>query len=188
MRTSGRQFALLYVVAPVIVLALLIFLFLFQFTTVRGQSMQPNFRPNDRLILEKASLYFQALHHHDIVALAAPGSKALALKRVVGLPGDTVEIQEGHVFVNGSEVASPYDIAPRWRVLVGGKEVKAPSRFGESHSSYGPVTLAEDRYFVLGDNRDNSKDSRAYGPVHGAFILGRVWMRFWPPDRFALFE
>ena len=175
-------------VLSAITLVLLVHLFLGQATVVRGQSMQPNIRPDERLIMERLSFYFRKPRHNEIVILAMPESAALMVKRVVGLPGDTLVIQEGHVFLNGNEVAPAYDTAPRWRVFVGGNEVKAPSRFGESHSSYGPITLAEDSYFVLGDNRDNSKDSRFFGPVPRKVIKGRVWMRFWPLARFAVFE
>ena len=151
---------------------------------VRGQSMQPNFRPDEWLIMEKLSLAFRKPRLNEIVVLAMPASETLMIKRVIGLPGDTIEIQQGHVIINGSEVAPPYDTAPRWRVIVGGDEVNAPSRFGESHSFYGPVTLADNSYFVLGDNRDNSNDSRAYGPVPRDLIKGRVWVRYWPADAF----
>lgn len=163
-------------------------LYVGQVTTVRGHSMQPGFRPNDQLVVEKVSLYLREPQHNEIVVLSAPESEGLTIKRVVGLPGDTVEIQRGHIFVNGLEVAPPYDIAPRWRILVGGTEVNAPSRFGDSHSSYGPITLADDHYFVLGDNRDNSIDSRSFGPVPRNIIEGRVLLRYWPPHRFAVFR
>ena len=138
------------IVAPAITLALLIHLFLGQAMMVRGQSMQPNFRPDEWLIMEKLSLAFRKPRLNEIVVLAMPASETLMIKRVIGLPGDTIEIQQGHVIINGSEVAPPYDTAPRWRVIVGGNEVNAPSRFGESHSFYGPVTLADNSYFVLG--------------------------------------
>ncbi len=176
------------VVLPAIALMLLTHLFLGQITIVQGQSMQPNFRPADRLIMEKMSLYFREPQRNDIVVLDRPESTALTIKRITGIPGDTLEIQQGHIFVNGSEVAPPYDIAPRWRVIVGGKEVSAPSRYGESHSSYGPIVLADNTYFVLGDNRDNSNDSRAFGPVPRRAIIGRIWIRYWPPERFVIFQ
>ena len=180
--------ALRNIIIPAGVLILLTHFFVGQVTTVRGQSMQPGFRPDDQLVVEKVSLYWRKPDHNEIVVLSVPESEGLVIKRVVGLPGDMVEIQRGHIFVNSREVAPPYDIAPRWRVLVGGTEVDAPSRFGDSLSSYGPITLADDRYFVLGDNRDNSIDSRSYGPVARNTIKGRVLLRYWPPHRFALFR
>lgn len=176
------------IIIPAAVLLLLFHFFVGQATTVRGQSMQPGFRPEDRLVVEKVSLYWREPHYNEVVVLSVSESEGLIIKRVVGMPGDMVEIQRGHIFINGSEVAPPYDIAPRWRVLVGGNEVNAPSRFGESHSFYGPITLADGLYFVLGDNRDNSIDSRSFGPVPRNTIKGRVLLRYWPPHRFAVFR
>ncbi len=157
------------IVLPAVTLALLIHLFLAQATIVYGQSMQPNFRPMERLVMEKFTYYFRGPQHNEIVVLDMPDQNALMIKRVVGLPGDTVEIRQGQVFVNGNEL-------------------KAPARHGDSHDSYGPVTLAEDTFFVLGDNRDNSNDSRAFGPAPRDVIKGRVWVRYWPLTRFTVFH
>ncbi len=176
------------IVLPAVTLALLIHLFLAQATIVYGQSMQPNFRPLERLVMEKITYYFRGPQHNEIVVLDMPDSNALMIKRVVGLPGDTVEIKQGQVYVNGKALPPPYDIAPRRRVLDDGNEVKAPTRNSDSHSFYGPVTLAEDTFFVLGDNRDNSNDSRAFGPAQREFIKGRVWVRYWPLTRFTVFH
>ncbi len=176
------------IVLPAITLALLIHLFLAQATIVYGQSMQPNFRPMERLVMEKVTYYFRGPQHNEIVVLDMPDSNALMIKRVVGLPGDTVEIRQGQVFVNGIELAPPLDEAPSWRVVVDGNEVKAPTRNADSHSFFGPVTLAEDTFFVLGDNRDNSNDSRAFGPAPREFIKGRVWVRYWPLTRLTVFH
>jgi len=180
--------ALRNIIIPAGALILLTLLTVGQVTTVHGHSMQPGFRPNDLLVVEKVSLYWREPHHNEIVVLSVPETEGLTIKRVVGLPGDLVEIQQGHIFINSSEVAPPFDIAPRWRVVVGGTEVDAPSRFGDSQSSYGPATLADDNYFVLGDNRDNSIDSRSYGPVPRDTIKGRVLLRYWPPHRFTVFR
>ena len=176
------------IVLPAVTLGLLIHLFLAQATIVRGQSMQPNFRPSERLVMEKLAYYFREPRRNEIVVLDMPGSSVLMIKRVIGLPGEKVEIRQGHVFVNDSEVAPPQDIAPRWRVLAGGEEVKASSQYGDSHSFYGPITLDEDTYFVLGDNRDNSNDSRAFGAAARDAIRGRVWVRYWPLTRFTIFR
>lgn len=176
------------IVLPAITLALLIHLFLAQATIVYGQSMQPNFRPMERLVMEKFTYYFRGPQHNEIVVLDLPDSNTLMIKRVVGLPGDTVEIRQGQVFVNGIELAPPLDEAPSWRVVVDVNEDKAPNRDGDSLSFFGPVTLAEDTFFVLGDNRDNSNDSRAFGPAPREFIRGRVWVRYWPLTRFTIFH
>ncbi len=177
------------IVLPAIFLAALIHLFLAQATIVRGQSMQPNLRPEERLIMEKLSYYFHAPRHNEIVVLDMPESPALIIKRVVGLPGETVEIQQGHLLVDGRDVVAPPDaIAPRWRALVGGDDGRPPSNYGDSISNYGPITLADDVFFVLGDNRDNSNDSRAFGPVHRDLIKGRIWVRYWPLTRLTIFR
>ena len=176
------------VVLPAIFMAALIHLFLAQATIVRGQSMQPNLRPEERLIMEKLSYYFHAPRHNEIVVLDMPESPALIIKRVVGLPGETVEIQQGHLLVDGNEVAPPDAIAPRWRALVDGDDGTPPSNYGDSLSNYGPITLADDVFFVLGDNRGNSNDSRAFGPVHRDLIKGRIWVRYWPLTRFTIFR
>ena len=157
------------IVLPAVTLALLIHLFLAQATIVYGQSMQPNFRPMERLVMEKITYYFRGPQYNEIVVLDMPDQNALIIKRVIGLPGDTVEIRQGLILVNGNEL-------------------KAPGRHGDSHDSYGPVTLAEDTFFVLGDNRDNSNDSRAFGPAPRDVIKGRVWVRYWPLTRLAVFH
>ena len=176
------------IVVPAVTLALLIHLYLAQATIVNGQSMQPNFRPAERLVMEKLSYYFREPRHNEIVVLDMPESKALIIKRIVGLPGETVEIQQGQVFVDGRIVAPPHNITPRSQVLVDGDEVKAPPRYGDAPSVYGPIKLETDSYFVLGDNRGNSNDSRAFGPVHRDVIRGRVWVRYWPLTRLFIFR
>ena len=179
---------ILQVVLPAIFLAALIHLFLAQATIVRGESMQPNLRPDERLIMEKFSYYLHAPRHNEVVVLDMPDSPALIIKRVVGLPGETVEIQQGRLFVNGREMAST--VAPQSGLsATAAQDDDRPARtFGTFNSDYGPVTLAEDAFFVLGDNRDNSNDSRSFGPVHRDYIRGRIWVRYWPLTRFTVFR
>ncbi len=165
------------VVLPAVALAAFIHLFLAQATIVRGQSMQPNLRPNERLIMEKMSYYFQTPTYDEIVVLDLPESRALMIKRVVGLPGDTVELDDGLVYVNGTVVANPIFL-----------ENKQTSSDQDSYTAFGPVTLEKDRYYVLGDNRENSNDSRVFGPVHRDQIKGRIWVRYWPLTRLTVFR
>lgn len=165
------------VVLPAVALAAFIHLFLAQATIVRGQSMQPNLRPNERLIMEKLSYYFQTPTYDEIVVLDLPASRALMIKRVVGLPGDTVELDDGLVYVNGTVVETP--------IFLKNEQTSADQ---DSYSAFGPVTLERDRYYVLGDNRENSNDSRVFGPIHRDQIKGRIWVRYWPLTRFAIFR
>ena len=176
------------VVLPAIFLAALIHLFLAQATIVRGQSMQPNLRPEERLIMEKFSYYFHAPRHNEIIVLDMPKSPALIIKRVVGLPGQTVEIQQGRLLVDGREVALPQARQPALVAQTTGEDLRPALGLGAFHADYGPVILAEDAFFVLGDNRDNSNDSRSFGPVHRDYIRGRIWVRYWPLTRFTVFR
>lgn len=179
---------ILQIVLPAIFLAALIHLFLAQATIVRGQSMQPNLRPEERLIMEKLSYYFQAPRHNEIVVLDMPESRALIIKRVVGLPGETVEIHQGRLLVDGRAVVPMEVVGQGLQAHTSGEDGRPAPSFADFHADYGPVTLAEDVFFVLGDNRDNSNDSRTFGPVHRDYIRGRIWVRYWPLTRFTIFR
>lgn len=178
---------ILQIVLPAIFLAALIHLFLAQATIVRGQSMQPNLRPEERLIMEKLSYYFHAPRHNEIIVLDMPGSPALIIKRVVGLPGETVEINQGRILVDGREMDFTKAIQSGLAARPAAEDSQPDPGPGEFLSDYGPVTLAEDLFFVLGDNRLNSNDSRTFGPVHRDYVKGRIWVRYWPLTRFTIF-
>ncbi len=184
---SGLKEAL-QIVLPAIFLAALIHLFLAQATIVRGQSMQPSLRPEERLIMEKLSYYFHAPRHNEIIVLDMPGSPALIIKRVVGLPGETVEIKQGRILVNGREMAYTKAVQAGMAALLSGEDSQPDPGSGELLYDYGPVTLAEDLFFVLGDNRKNSNDSRTFGPVHRDYVKGRIWVRYWPLTRFTIYR
>lgn len=156
------------VVIPALVLALVVHLFLAQATVVFGQSMEPNLHPHQRLIVDKISYRLHAPQRNDIVVIRLPDMEELLVKRIVALPGELVEIRSGIVYVNGEVVAEPFphDMTPY---------------------DMSPIVLGPLSYFVLGDNRSNSNDSRAFGPVTLDEILGRVWLRYWPLNELARF-
>lgn len=158
----------LQVIAPALVLAFVVHLFLAQATVVFGQSMEPNLRQHQRLIVDKISFRLHPPQRNDIVVLDLPEMDELLVKRVVGLPGERVEVRAGIVYVN---------------------DVALPEPFPHDITAYDmqPITLGPLNYFVLGDNRSNSNDSRSFGPVHREHILGRVWLRYWPLDQMTLF-
>ena len=158
----------LQVMAPALVLALVVHLFLAQATIVYGQSMEPNLHPNQRLIVDKLSYRLRSPQRNDIVVVDLPDMDEMLVKRIVALPGETVEVRRGMVYVNGAAIPEPYahDLTPY---------------------DMAPRTLGPLAYFVMGDNRGNSNDSRSFGPVSREEIVGRVWLRYWPLDQFVLF-
>ena len=156
------------VMAPALILALIVHLFLAQATIVYGQSMEPNLHPNQRLIVDKLSYRLHSPQRDDIVVVDLPDMEEMLVKRIVALPGETVEVRRGVVYVNGVASGEPYphDLTPY---------------------DMPPRTLGPLAYFVMGDNRGNSNDSRTFGPVTRDEIVGRVWLRYWPLDQFVLF-
>ncbi|MGL4650710.1 MAG: signal peptidase I, partial [Caldilineaceae bacterium] len=167
-RTVGLGRDLLAVAVPAVLLAIVVHLFLAQATVVFGQSMEPNLSPHQRLIVDKLSYRLHAPQRNDIVVVDLPQLDDMLVKRVVGLPGETIELRGGLVHVNGAPLLEPFAHAL-------------------DAATTPPVTLADGEYYVLGDNRDNSNDSRYFGPIAGSRILGKVWLRYWPLHRFRLF-
>jgi len=163
---AGRD--LLAVIIPAMMLALVVHFFLAQATIVFGQSMEPNLSPHQRLIVEKFSYRLRAPDRNDIVVVDLPQIDDMLVKRVVGLPGETIEVRRGFVYVNGELLAEPFP-------------------HDVDHATMAPMRLDQHQYFVLGDNRDNSNDSRIFGPVSDERIVGRVWLRYWPLYQFKLF-
>ena len=159
---------LLESVVPALVIVLVVNVFLAQATRVEGQSMEPNLHNNERLIIEKISYRFVDPGRGDIVVLRRPNrSSEPLIKRVVGLPGDTVEIKNARVYINGAALEEPY-LNQRTR------------------GDMAPRIVPEENVFVLGDNRRASNDSRAFGMVSYDDIVGRALLRYWPPSEAGL--
>ncbi|HAH04303.1 TPA: signal peptidase I [Candidatus Komeilibacteria bacterium] len=145
--------------------------FLIQPFIVEGASMEPTFESNEYLIVDELSYRFTEPTRGDVVVFRyQKDPRQFFIKRVVGLPGDKIEINDGTVYVNGNRLAEGY--LDKMRL---------------ADSSLPEVTLTEDQYFLMGDNRANSLDSRIFGPVDRSYIVGKVWFRTWPFDRFSFF-
>jgi signal peptidase I len=150
--------------ASAAVYATLIVTFGFQVARVEGKSMEPTLLDQDRLIVNKAIYkFFDDPQPGDIVMHYYPADPDKSfVKRIIAEAGDTVRIEDGTVYVN--EVAFPDAIPPQYR----------------SHEDYGPEVVQDAYYFVMGDHRNNSSDSRHWGQVPKKYIVGKVQLRWWP--------
>ncbi len=163
---------LLYIIL-IVGAAYLIVTFVGQRTQVSGSSMETTLSDGDQLIVDKISYRFRDPKRYDIVVFPYQYEpNTFYIKRIIGLPGETVQIIDGYVYIDGEQLDEHY----------GNELMKDPGIAAD------PVTLGDDEYFVLGDNRNNSKDSRAVnvGPIHRKDLLGRAWIRIWPLDSMGM--
>jgi signal peptidase I len=150
-------------------LALVIIIFLYQPVKVEGTSMAPLLSDQERIFINKFVYRFEPIERGDVVVFWYPLDRTKSfIKRVIALPGETVEIRQGIVYVDGGEIKEPY-VPPQYEDL----------------SDYGPVRVPPNMYFVMGDHRISSNDSRVFGPVPSRFIYGRAVFAYWPVDHFG---
>ena len=154
------------------VYATLIVTFGFQVARVDGLSMEPTLEDHDRLIVNKLVYELGDPRPGDIVMLYyPPNPEKMFVKRVIAKEGDSVQIMAGRIHINGNPVADDY-LTDEWR----------------SHDDWGPDVVKPGYYFVMGDNRNNSSDSRTWGPVPKKYIVGKVKFRWWPLQDAKIFE
>lgn len=158
----------------ILVVFVLMFLMVYvvSITQVVGNSMSPTLENGEVLILNKAKYRFSEVKRGDIIAFTYEDTKYL-IKRVIGLPGDYVSIKDNKVYINGKYYKENYL-----------KDIDTPN-FELTNLGY--TKVPENMYFVLGDNRDNSLDSRKIGLVNKADIIGEIAIRFWPINKFKIF-
>ena len=175
-----------------VVVAVLVRAFVVQAYYIPSASMVPQLRVNDRVVVSRLSYDLHAPHRGDIVVFPAPPGEApptphrglasrlihdvgtglglttdqtVLIKRIIGLPGDTVQGQGGHVYIDGRQLIEPY--LPK----------------GTMTSTFGPYKIPKGMVWVMGDNRTNSSDSRVFGPIPEKTIVGRAVWKIWPPQR-----
>jgi signal peptidase I len=175
-REEGRRYrrrfvgALLTVGTKAMIVTLLAWGLLFNFSEVRGSSMEPGIHDRDRILVDHVSYLLNDVSRGDVVVLRYPLDPSLDyIKRVIGLPGDEVRIEHGQVLINGEALTEPYvdaaSIEP-WTSMI--------------------TTVRAGHYFVLGDNRKRSSDSREFGQVPFEYLRGKVRLRLWPPSRLGM--
>ncbi len=176
---AGRFFVEL---VEVVVISLAIILpiryFLVQPFYVKGASMEPTFDDREYLIIDEISYRFHAAERGDVVVFRYPlDPKQYFIKRIIALPGERVSVADGKITVFN-------DAHPDGWLLDESAYLSAGIQtFGNT-----VVTLGAEEYFVLGDNRSASLDSRSFGPLPKRFIVGRAWIRGWPVDRLTVFH
>jgi signal peptidase I len=152
--------------------AIFIVIFIIQPVKVEGTSMQPHLVDQERIFVNRFIYRFESIHRGDIVVFWYPrDTNKSFIKRVVAVPGDVMEIRNGVVRVNGGEVEESY-LNPEFR----------------DHESFPRTVVPPDHYFVLGDHRNSSNDSRNWGFVPRDLIYGKAIFRYWPMSRLGLVE
>ena len=161
------------VIVGAIVVAFLVKTFLVQAFQIPSPSMEPTLLEGDRVLVNKLSYDLHDVNRGDVIVFgrpaalqAGPNDPEDLIKRVIGLPGDTVQTRDGKVYVNDRELDEPY--LPDGTMTEGIEE---------------PITVPEGHLWMMGDNRGNSADSRVFGPISEDTIVGRAFMVMWPPGR-----
>ena len=157
----------------IVLLTWVIVTFVGQRTKVDGHSMEPTLSDGDNLIVDKLSYRFRDPERYDIIVFPYQHAEnTYYIKRIIGLPGETVQVIDGYVYINGEKLDEHY----------GAEVMEDPGIAAE------PIKLGDDEYFVLGDNRNNSEDSRhaSVGNVKRSYIEGKVWLIVSPKDHFGL--
>jgi signal peptidase I len=174
-RRSGVRSAVEWVLIVVAALltALVIKTFLLQAFYIPSDSMNPTLVQHDRVLVNKLSYHFHDVHRGDVVVFERPPAEADPkikdlIKRVVALPGETVEGRDGEVLIDGRALHEPY--VPK----------------GVQTTDFPAQRIPKGRYWVMGDNRNNSKDSRVFGPIPRSLIVGRAFIRVWPLSKISL--
>jgi|SRR5208282_2437840 len=144
--------------------SVLIITFLYQPVRVEGTSMLPRLEDSDRLFINKFVYHIQAINRGDVVVFRYPEDEEKSyIKRVIGLPGDRVHIIQGQVYINGLPISEPY----------------VPEEYRDDRSC-SEITIPPDHYFMMGDHRLISQDSRVFGPVARELIYGKAVFVYWP--------
>lgn len=160
--------------ALAVIISVFLNLFVVQVTEVRGRSMEPTLRANDRVLVSKVDYRIGTPQVGDIIVFDPPVDSSIPyVKRVIAVAGDVVDVRDGQVYVNGKARVVPEAVTPT--------TVQSPQ-------IHYPYTIPPGEVWTMGDNRPSSSDSRTYGPDKVDAIIGKVTVRFWPLDRLHFFE
>jgi signal peptidase I len=180
-RTLGCLFEIVETLVLTVVIFFVIQTFVAQPYQVRQQSMETTFEQGDYVLVDKLTPRFDPYKRGDVVVFEPPegwavdGDRTPFIKRIIGVAGDTIQLRDGHVIVNGKQLQEPYlfvaDGAPQPTDPTGGLST---------------WTIPASQVFVMGDHRAASADSRTFGPVPVSSVIGRAWLRYWPVSKLAI--
>jgi signal peptidase I len=184
--TRRPMFGCLFEIVETLVLTLIIFLVIQTFVAqpykVQQQSMEHTLEPDEYVLVDKLTPRFDTYKRGDIVVFSPPADWSREddtpfIKRVIGLGGDTVEIRDGDVFIDGAKLDEPYLFSTTT------SDPPQPTTVpGDEHR----WVIPDGEVFLMGDHRSNSADSRMFGPVETEQVIGRAWLRYWPIDVFGI--
>jgi signal peptidase I len=179
-----------FIIVIALILAFLLRIFVVQTFFIPSGSMEPTLKIGDRILVNKLSYHLHAINRGDIVVFARPpgencgGSPVNDLvKRVIGLPGETISLTKGaksYVVINGKRLDETW-------LPTSARGMTFPGPAGTSYSLNSPYVIPKNHYFVMGDNRTQSCDSRYWGPISRSLIVGKVELRIWPIDALHIF-
>ena len=153
-----------------ILISLFIILFVYQPVKVEGGSMEPGLEDQERIFINKLAYRLEAIERGDVIVFRYPrDTRKNFIKRVIGLPGDRVRVGDGHVYLNGHLLREPY----------------VPEEYLDSRS-YSEIRVPTDSYYVLGDHRSMSSDSRDFGTVDRSYLTGKAVLIYWPVAKWGL--
>ena len=185
--TSRWVFELVGVLVAAVLVAVLLRTFVVATYSIPSGSMEPTLQIGDRIVVDKLAYHLHGVDTGNIIVFKTPQSEDCAgppvadlVKRVIGLPGQTVSLSRGHVLINGRLLAQPW-LPPAVR----SETYPGPSL--QPYSLHHPYVVPPGHVYVMGDNRPDSCDSRYWGPVPESTIVGKVDVRIWPLSRFAFF-
>ena len=171
----GFFFDILESIVVALAIFVVVYLFLYQPHQVKGASMEPNFHDGEYILTNKYEYRFGLPKRGDVIVFRSPQNPDIDfIKRVIGLPGEQVKLINNHYYINGKILNEEY-IAKELYTYQG-------SYLKEGQE----VTVPEDYYFVSGDNRPRSSDSREFGPISRSSIIGRSQLRYYPFNRFGI--
>ena len=184
-KASKSRTLIEYVVLAVVAVAvaLLIQAFLVKPYRIPSESMENTLLIGDRVLVDRASWRFSDPARDDIVVFHPPFAGPVLIKRIIGMPGDVISLSGGSVYINGKKLDEPYV-----RTVKGKAEPSDPFDNGLPWSLQKPYTVPAGSYFMMGDNRTDSGDSREFGPVPRAQLVGRAFALYWPPNRIGGIE